>query len=205
MNLKAEKSLLQIPQAEKYLSAILPRFAEERVHSFTTIALSLLTLSFFGFFAINPTLSTIADLQKQISDNQFVSMQLKQKITNLTTLQGSYKGIQGDLPVLYAALPNTPDVTVLVGQLQSITQQSNVTLVNIQTLAVDVSALSPSKYNSFTFALDISGSYANIQTFLQTITSFNRIITIDALSLTKATASNTYSASLRGNAYFKSQ
>lgn len=206
MKLKAEKSVFQIPQAEKYLSTILPRLAEKRVQSFTTITLALLTLSFFGIFAISPTLSTIADLQKQISDSQFVNDQLKQKIINLTQLQDAYTKIKGDLPVLYAAVPANPDATVLVGQLQTIAQTSGVTLLNIQTLAVDVTNLPTAQYNSFAFALDVTGSYAEVKTFLQTLTSFNRLVTIDALSLTQPkTAEDMYTLSLRGKAYFKTQ
>lgn len=206
MKLKAEKSLFQIPQAEKYLSAILPRLAEKRVQSFTTITLSLVTLSFFGIFAISPTLSTIADLQKQISDSQFVNDQLSTKIINLTNLQVSYKQIQKSLPVLFNAIPYNPDVTVLIGQLQQIAKQSNVTLNHVQTLPVDVSNSTNTKYNSYSFALDVSGSSEDIQNFLNTIVNFNRLITVDAVSLSQSsTITDSYTLSFRGKAYFKTQ
>lgn len=206
MKTKNEKNLFQIPQAEKYLNALLPRFAEKRVQEFTTLTLSLITLSFFGIFAIGPTLSTIADLQKQVSDDQFVSQQLTQKITNLSILQDSYKILQPDLPILYAAVPTNPDVTTLVGQLQSIAADSQVTLVHIQTLAVDVTSLPTTGFNSYAFALDITGSNENIQTFLQTVVHFNRLVTLDAVSLTKPTeGTSVYSLSLRGKAYFKTK
>lgn len=204
MNIKTDKKLLQIPQAEKYLSVFLPRLAEKRVQSFTTIILSLITLSFFGIFAISPTLSTIADLQKQISDNQFVNQQLRQKITNLTLLQDSYKHLQTDLPILYAAVPTTPDITVLVGQLQTISQNTQVNLLHIQTLSVDVSSAQTTGYNAYTFSLDVSGTYDHIQAFLTNLGNFNRLITLSAVSLSKATGnSDLYSLSIRGNAYFK--
>lgn len=200
----AKKSLFQLPEAEKYLTALLPRLQEKRFQSFTTIAFSLFTLSFFGIFAIGPTLSTIADLKKQITDNQYVNEQLQQKITNLSNLQQSYRKIQPDIPVVFTAIPETPGVTELVGQLQTISQDSGVTLLNIQTLPVDISATSTVKYNSFTFAIDVSGSYDNVTTFLNTLTDFDRIVTIDALSLTKPlSAGSSYTLSLRGKAYFK--
>lgn len=204
MKLKAEKSLFQIPQAEKYLSAILPRLEEKRARSFTTIVLSLFTLSFFGIFAISPTLSTIADLKKQISDNQFVDMQLLQKVNNLSKLQDQYKQIQPDLSYVYDAVPVNPDVTILVGQLQTVAQNSAVNLNHIQTLSVDV-VNATSSYNAYTFAIDISGSYDSVSNFLKTLTNFNRLITVDAVSLTKSNTGSSYSLSLRGKAYFKSQ
>jgi hypothetical protein len=46
----------------------LPDFKEKKIQAFITIALTLIALSFFAIFAINPTLSTIANLQKQSED-----------------------------------------------------------------------------------------------------------------------------------------
>lgn len=175
------------------------------MQSFTTLVLLFITLSFFGFFAISPTLSTIADLQKQISDQQFVDQQLQQKITNLSNLEVSYKKVQNDLPVLYAAIPKDPNVTILIGQIQTIAQKSSVTLLNVQTLPVDVSQTTKVQYNSFTFTLNVIGSYENISTFLQDITGFNRIITLEAISLSQVNKESTYNLSLRGDAYFKAE
>lgn len=203
--LETDKRLWQFPQAEKYLSTILPRLQEKRMQSFSTLVLLFITLSFFGFFAISPTLSTIADLQKQISDQQFVDQQLQQKITNLSNLEVSYKKVQNDLPVLYAAIPKDPNVTVLIGQVQTIAQKANVTLINVQTLPVDVSQTTKVQYNSFVFTLNVTGSYANISTFLQDMTSFNRIITLEAISLAQVNNADNYNLSLRGDAYFKAE
>ena len=203
MNLKANKNIFQIPQAEKYLQVLLPRLEEKRFHSFTTIIFSLFTFSFFGIFAIAPTLSTITDLKKQISDSEFVNQQLQQKIANLTQLQVQYKNLQPDLPIVYGAIPQDPQVTQLVGELQSVAKNTNVTLTNIQTLPVDISAKSSASYNSFTFTIDVAGTYSQVQAFLQLLTNFNRIVTIDALALTKPLSqSDGYSLSVRGKVYF---
>lgn len=205
MKRETDKRLWQFPQAEKYLSTFLPRLQEKRTQSYTTIVFSLVTLSFFGFFAISPTLSTIADLQKQISDQQFVDQQLKQKITNLSNLQITYHQIQNQLPILYSAIPQNPNVTTLVGQLQTLAQKDQVTLLSVQTLPVDVSQ-TVTPYNSFAFTLNITGSYENMKTFLTDIAGFNRIITLEAIALTQNThETDAYSLSLRGDAYFKAQ
>lgn len=206
MKLTAQKKIFQIPQAEKYLSVFLPRLQEKRVQSFTTIALTIITLSFLGFFAISPTLSTIADLQKQITDSQFVNQQLQQKITNLTALQSSYKKLGSDVSIVYTDIPETPNVTDLVGQLQTLAANTNLTITNIQTLPVDISNTSTVQYNSFSFAMDVTGSYQDIKKFLQSMTNFNRIITFDAISLSKPVSDkDIYTMSLRGKAYFKAK
>ena len=82
-------SLFKKLQQKKYFQ-MLPDFKEERTRKFTTLVFTLLALSFFGLFAISPTLSTIANLNKQLSDNEFVDSQLQNKINNLYTLQQDY-------------------------------------------------------------------------------------------------------------------
>src|SRR3972149_5462342 len=82
----------------------LPYLSPERSQKFFGIALTLCALSFFGFFSIKPTVSTILKLQKELSDNQFVLDQLETKIENLTTLRKQYLNLQNDLPIINSAI-----------------------------------------------------------------------------------------------------
>ena len=65
-------------QYEKYLELI-PDLKKEKAQKYITIVLTLATVIMLGLFAINPTFSTIANLQKQIDDNNFVQQKLQQK------------------------------------------------------------------------------------------------------------------------------
>ena len=64
---------------EKYLG-FLPDLKKEKTQKYSSIIFSLVSLSFFGIFAINPTLSTIAKLKKELSDTKFVEEQLRKNI-----------------------------------------------------------------------------------------------------------------------------
>ena len=55
---------------------LLPDLKKEKTKKYSSIIFSLISLSFFGIFAINPTLSTIAKLRKELSDTKFVDEQL---------------------------------------------------------------------------------------------------------------------------------
>ena len=72
---------------------LLPDFKEEKTRRLSSIVFSLLALSIFGLFAINPTLSTIARLKKELSDAKFVDQQLTEKIANLSSLQEVYLAV----------------------------------------------------------------------------------------------------------------
>lgn len=180
---------------------LLPNIKEERLQRFTTLVLTLIALSFFGIFAISPTLSTIAELRKELEDNQFVDQQLQQKISNLTALQSQYANLQTDLPTILATIPTTPDVPLLAAQIQAVAPQG-VAIQNIQTFEVEIPKIKSQTYLSYSFSLTAEGSYSDVNKFLVSLSTMQRIVTIDILSLTKKSIGDTLVLTLKGKAYF---
>jgi len=192
----------------KYL-AFMPDLKQERTKKFTTIVLTLAASIILGLFAVNPTLSTIANLQKQIDDNKFVDEQLQKKINDLSILQQKYTNVQNDLPVIHAAIPTSSQIPPLVAEIQTIAEGSNLKLTSFQTFEVDLSKSAGinKKYSSFDFGFSGEGSYSEITNFMDKLVTFQRIITIDNASISKLNdISNTSGAlqlSVKGTALFK--
>src|SRR3989344_8503364 len=88
----------------------LPDLKKEKTQKYSSIIFSLISLSFFGLFAINPTLSTIAKLKKELSDAKFVDSELAEKIANLSSLQEKYNIVEQDIPFVLAAVPKNPQI-----------------------------------------------------------------------------------------------
>mgnify|MGYP001565302832 CR=1 FL=1 len=174
----------------KYLHT-LPFFREEKAQKFIGITLTLLALSFFGLFAINPTLSTIAKLRKEIDDNKFVNNQLGKKIGDLNRLKQQYANIQNDLMIVFEALPQKADVPLLIAQIQSIAQTTNINIKKIENFEVELLSPNPNKkkgkeHFSYLFSIDGSGTYENISQFISTLTNMQRVIVVDLFSLGKS-------------------
>lgn len=191
---------------------LIPLFKEEKTQNFTTLVLTLIAFSVFGLFAINPTISTIVNLKKQISDSEFVLEKLKEKITSLQRLQQEYSLlVSNDIPIIFKAIPETPAVPLLVGQLQELTIENNLTLNRLQVLQIELagskkatpSATIKSDSGSFAFNLDVKGQNFNITNFISELVNFDRIVTIDSLSITGDSKTGESTLSLRGKAYFK--
>lgn len=199
-------------ETHRYLKK-LPDFKSKRAESFTTIALTFLAFSFFGFFAISPTLATISNLSKQLEDAKFVEKQLEDKINNLSILQQQYDLLNPVIPVVFSSVPQAPKVAVLIAQIQQITKLSGVQLNMVQTLPVEIaktenaSKLEQEKldnYSSYLININIQGSYKNISDFLRLLSNFDRIVTIDSISLSNNSADNTnLSLNIRGKTFFK--
>lgn len=178
-------------------------FKEERTQKFTTLILTLGALSILGLFAINPTISTIIKLQKEIDDSKFVDSKLSEKINNLSSLQKEYESLKNDLPVVFAAIPRNPEIPLLVAQVQAAASNSNVALINIQTFEVEIEKPKvPKEFSSYSFSLTADGSYNNLLNFLSTVSNMERVVAVDIISLTRKTGDANLQLTFKGRAFF---
>jgi Tfp pilus assembly protein PilO len=191
-----------------YFPIILPYLTSKRNQKFLGLVLTLCALSFFGFFAIKPTISTILKLQKELSDNQFVLNQLQTKIKNITALRKQYSVLQSDLPTVNNAITIQPDIHLLFAQIQSIAQGSSVTINKLQNFEVEILRNNSNlnkNYYSYSFAVAGSGTIENISKFAQILTNMERVINIDVFSINNTTGQNSDSLGfdIQGTAFFK--
>jgi Tfp pilus assembly protein PilO len=192
-------------QKKKFFE-MLPDFKEEKMQKFTTLVFTITAISFFGLFAISPTLSTIANLNKQLEDSKFVEKQLQDKINNLYQLQQKYSQLTPDLPYVLDSFPKNPQVPLLVAQLQSLAKSSNIELSSLQTFEVEVptSSVSTKNYYAYTFSIFANGSYENLSKFINSIVNMQRIVSINIITLTRNTGEGASTQlNLKGTAYFK--
>lgn len=200
METKTTKTNQQLKQLYKNFS---PIFKQEKTQEFSTIALTLVALSFFGIFAINPTITTIIHLQKQLSDSSFVDEKLQEKITNLNLLQKQFATIKEDLPIIFRAMPQKPTVPLFAAQLQGIAQKNQVIVERLQVFQVELTKQNVKDYGSFGFALDVEGTNVNLKRFLSSLVGFERVVSVENISLSNSKTKDTLTLSLRGKAYFK--
>ena len=178
----------------------------KRTIQFTYLVLTVIALTFFGLFAINPTLTTIAKLERELDDNQFVDDQLQRKIQNLSSLQTSYAGISNDLPMIESSIPKNPQAPILIAQVQSVAKTNNVTLLSTQVFPVELNenAKTDKNQSAFSFIILGEGSNSSISDFVDRMSKMQRVISLDQITLTKrADSSDLLQISLRGSAYFK--
>ena len=192
-----------LPKVKYFQTLLGPQ--KEKAQQATGIILSLIAFSFFGLFAISPTLGTIAKLKKELSDAQFVDAALGQKIQNLSILQKKYSALQNDIPVVLDALPANPQVPLLLAQIQAIAQNDHIQLDTLQNFQVELfkPLASDQKYYSYIFSLSGSGFLDDIQKFTISLTHMERIVSIDVFSMNKTAQDQLLRFTLQGIAYFK--
>lgn len=165
--------------------------------------LTLGAIIFFALFAINPTISTIAKLRKEVQDSKFVDKALDEKINNLSSLITEYSVIQKDLPFVLDAIPKNPQAPTLVGQIQTIAQTSNVIIEDLDISEVGLTNKDASTSANFSFSLTGTSTYENIKTFVDDLITMQRIVSLESITLTKNSDSESIQLDLKGSAYYK--
>lgn len=171
-----------------YYRKIRPKIEDRQTSAYFMLILSFFALSFFGIFAIRPTLQTITELQKETSDSQDVLKKLQEKKKNLLALQTQYKMLETDIPIVYAALPNQIEAPSFLLKVKTLASLNSLSIKSLQAakspLSRDKTNLSPV---FSTFNLTLSGSYKNINNFLVGLATLDRIATFDNIEILRGT------------------
>ena len=197
------KKIFKNIKYENYYKDILPYVRKDKNQQYFAIILTLSASIFFALFAINPTLSTITKLRKEVSDNKQTETQLSQKIQNLSTLSQSYQDIQNDIPFLLDAIPNQPEAPILIAQIQSLAQDNNVSISNIIVSPMNFVIPNATTSSSLSFDISAKSNYSDMDKFLSNLTEMQRLVSINSFSLTKSSDSNEVSIEMKGSAFFK--
>lgn len=184
---------------------VFPVLKREKTQAFLAIALTLIGCIIFGLFAINPTIATILQLQKQLSDDAGAYSQLVSKVNNLSALQGKYNDLQPDLPLVLAAVPDTNHIPELLGQIQALALKENCSVITLQSNPLVLSPYISKQDSTVSISLTIQGSNQNILNFIHSFTKFERILTIDEILISSVSTSdnNQTQALIQASAYFR--
>lgn len=182
---------LQKFSKQKYLEKLLPYVKEKKTQAFFTLALTLVAISVFGLFAINPTLVTIIQLRKQLSDAQFADKQLQQKNSNLSTLQGKYIQLQNDLPLIFSALPLDPESSPLLGQIYALGIKNHLIITRMHTDSIPLAGIASNDLPFFQTNITAKGNLSDVLGFLSSLTNFQRVITFTSIEITTSTTDST--------------
>lgn len=189
--------------AKKPIIQTIDQINKEKIATYAYLIFSLLTISFFGIFAILPAFSTITNLRKQYEDNQKISQALEQKLNALVALDQEYTVLEGDLPYVYNAVPSSAEIPTFIRQVETLGQESNVFINSLTTGTVEYYPLTESQDGlfSYSFSLEASGEEININRFINSIISFNRIVSIDRINTGRSTGDE-FRTSIGGKVFF---
>lgn len=164
------------------------------------LVLSLVTIVAFSVFAIRPTLLTIIQLTKEISDKEESVINLNQKIKDLQTANFLLQSRTDDLILISQAIPDGPSPDIFIRQIEKIIKDSNLSIINFslsdvvylgenkKTSKSDVSLEELAKRSdSLPFTISLTGNYQSIYNFLSVMENMRRPVKIDTLAINSNT------------------
>lgn len=199
---------LKSPQNTRMLSyrQITEMIKEKKLASYLTLTLTLVTLSFFGLFAIRPTLITAISLTKSVSELAHLQEQYENKIGDIIRSQSEYEKIRDSVPLIDAALPTTPSFDILSQELEELAKKNTVTIAQIQ---IDPIPLSKTPFTGslkqYNFTLSGNGTYQTVNNYVKDLLNWKRIVTISDLDIVRdnATTSGILTISMKGTTYYE--
>lgn len=175
------------------------------------VVLSFMMVSFFSVFAIRPTLVTISSLIREIEDKREINNQLDQKVAGLPLVQAEYIRTKADVPKVWRAMPDRPEVAGLIWQLELAAVRSGLKLINLQvepvTLTAEPKVKTGKDWPKIEVGVTVGGNLTQIKGFMQMINSLGRVIVIKEATWATATPALlkdgiTITVNLRGEVYF---
>lgn len=156
------------------------------------LSLSIITVLIFSVFAIKPTVLTIIELNKEITQKEKTSTVLKLKIKNLQAASNLMRSEAQNIEFINQAVPVTAKPEILIRQIESLSKESSLNVLGLSSSDVtlvgkasdvkkskDLEAL-PENANGLPFTFSATGSYQNIFSFIQKIENLRRPIMIDS-------------------------
>ncbi|MBI3379517.1 type 4a pilus biogenesis protein PilO [Candidatus Gottesmanbacteria bacterium] len=194
------------PIVNKAYQRITPFMKSKKTASYFTLTLSLFTLSFFGLFAIRPTLITAISLMKTVADLKQLSIDYENKIGSLVRAQSETEQIRDDIRLIDIALPSNSYFSKLARAVEKFAAQENFSVNQLQIDPVPISnPPTLGKLYEYGFILVGTGKYPSISAFLNHLVNWQRIVSIKSMEFTQigGTESATLRLSLKGTTYYE--
>lgn len=191
-----------------YYTYIKPVAENKVLRSVAPYIFSLITIIILVIFAIRPTISTILNLQKNITDSQQVLQTLEKKAQDLIEGKKNYENLPPETKLkIEAAVPDKPKVTSVISSLENSSKpQASASALQIQPLTlIDEKTQGEKKaklsLGEVDFSYNVSGSFIDLLKTIQNINHSPRLMQINNATINKQPSNSTV-LSITGKAYY---
>lgn len=180
---------------KSYVGMVRNMYQKPVAKTSSSLILTLLTIAFFGFAAIRPTLATVSELVGELEEKRELEQKVDQKIQSLAAAQDNYVNNQDILQTFDQTLPPSPQTTELLFIIEYLGYQNNIDIISIrhppitiygQPSTIDSKEAQTFIQNQFVainFRLTAEGEIPNLLSFVRDLSQHNRLLHIESTSL----------------------
>jgi Tfp pilus assembly protein PilO len=191
----------------KIIQARLGTISPVKLKGYIYVILTLFSVSFFGVFAIAPTLNTVSNLDRQYEDNLIVYNALTKKLENLQRLDAQFETLQASVNSIYAAIPKSAQVPFLTRQIENLAAANNLQITDFTVGTVEIY---PNIKNedesvySYVFTVVLVGNRSDANNFITDVINFDRIVGLERIT-TGTDEETRYNLNLTGRVFFSTK
>lgn len=190
----------------RYFTYIKPLGKHPIVKNYGPTIFTLLTISLLIFFAIKPTVETILVLQKKLANQEEVLQKVTQKANNLSLGKKNFDNLDPTIKEkISAAVPDNINLKSLIQSLEETARrhEASVSALQIQPFIIEKKIENQmGSLSEVSFTFNVEGAYENLNNLLQDLKGSGRLISIESLSLSKASETESLIMSLSGKAFY---
>lgn len=196
---------------KRYYTNVKHLYRRRDVVVYTGLTLSFLAIAFFGFFALKPTITTIASLMKEIKVKRELDQKLEERLETLRLAQKNYALASESKPLVDEALPEKPYLSQLVYQIEGLSQQLGLEITSLSfdsIILLDQKTSTQSKKiagpEKIDFSVGLLGEYESLLKYLESIEELRRLIKVETFGFTQEEKEERLSIKLTisGGAFF---
>lgn len=189
----------------KYLSLVKPVSKIPIIKTYGSTVFTLITITFFIFYAIKPTIETILVLQQKLANSTEVLEKVNLKARNLSQGKTNLENMNQNIKIrINNLVPNTVNIKSIIQifEQSAKSHEASISALQIQPVVIEPSTeekVGTVSHVDFTF--NTQGKYESLVSVLQDLRSSDRLISIDNISLSKTEDSGIV-MSVSGKAYY---
>lgn len=144
---------------------------------------TFLLISFFLFFAIKPTITTISALVGENTSKEILSKQMRLKINNIIQAQDNFSKIQEKYQIVEDALPDSPRYSDALTQVRSASQRSLVNLDKINFNISENTEKNNPNLNNFSIIANTKSNFSSVVNLIDKLLNNRRIMDFTNINL----------------------
>ncbi len=188
---------------QQYYLRVKKIYAQPTTKASLALILSLLTVSFFGIFAIKPTLKTIAKLKKEVDVQKEIKDKLAKKINDLQTAEINFSSIQKDIIYLDRSLPQQAEFLRFAKQINYLTYTNNLKIVQASFGKFSlINEEVKSQTNPIDFDFKLTGDYEGMESFLSGLEQIDRFTILDSMNISSKKGKEGILLELKGQIFW---
>ena len=151
---------------------------------FLEIILSLAAVSVFSIFALKPTLTTIAELIRQIETKKETLARMNQKIQDLSVAQSLYSRETAKIRLLETSIPKSPEPLSLIRQAEGAAAAHTATILSETVGETPITAsVAQETQSELSFSFTLTSGYQTLLDLLKDLENMRRPVKFNQLSL----------------------